>query len=376
MLHGSSGDLFHEVAPRGAEERLPLLVERMAHDLRAPLTAILGWAELARERKDDPSTVAQAFDIIERNARAQAQLMDELVDVARLMENRLKLSQGAVQLAALIEETLSRLDPIAAEKGLTLLRALRDDVSPIAGDAVRLGRVVTHLVRNAIQFTPSGGRIEVALSTHRERAVVRVSDNGRGIEPVLLPHVFNRFGQGGGRLGLGLLYSRRILELHGGTVSAASDGEGRGASFTMTLPFGGATAASGGDHVLRGRTILLVEDEADLRELLCDTLTHHGARVCEAATAHDALAALDGIQADVLVSDIGLPDCDGIDFIRRLRSRGADGNGTIPAVALTGYAREEDKTRVLDAGYQMHVSKPIDLGQLVNVIVKLLATTR
>jgi len=368
----------------------------LSHELRTPLNAMLGWAQVLRLGKLDETASARALATIERNARAQAQLIADLLDVSRIITGKLRLDFQPVELPRIIEAVLDSVRPAADAKEIRLDVALDPLASPVLGDADRLQQVIWNLLSNAIKFTPREGAVEVRLRQTGASVEVRVSDNGAGIRPDFLPYVFDRFRQAEstitrshGGLGLGLSIVRHLVELHGGTVEVQSAGEGKGATFTVLLPVRTAVIAEcvspetaagaavemvdpwGAPALLRGLHVLVVEDEEDARDLLATALEQHGARVTAVSSVAAALECLDSRPVDVLVSDLAMPDEDGYSLIRRVRARPGDRGGSVPAAALTAYARAEDRSRVLAAGFQRHVPKPIDPSDLVNVVAAL-----
>ncbi len=391
-----------------AEEASRLKDEFLAtvlHELRTPLSAIVGWARLLAEGHLDAERERYAAEVIERNARAQTQLINDLLDVSRIVTGKLRLNIGRAMPAAVIESALESLRPTADARGIRLETTLDRTAGPITGDATRLQQVIWNLVSNAIKFTSRGGRVEVHLERAPGQITVRVSDTGQGISPEMLPHVFDRFrqGEGGttrahGGLGLGLAIVRHIVELHGGRVTAKSAGENQGSVFTVVLPLLSGVPASGfapapalevrgepeGPLIALERTprlddvrVVLVDDEDDSRAMLREVLERRGAEVRDASNAHDAYELVTDWRPAVLVSDIGMPGEDGYELVRRIRAQERGGETLVPAVALTAYARSEDRMRALLAGYQMHVAKPIDPAELVLVIAGLVgAPTR
>ncbi len=369
----------------------------VSHELRTPLNAILGWAHMLVRGKLDEENTAHGLKVIERNARAQNQLIADLLDVSSIITGKFRFEQGAVELVPIIEAALETVRPAAEAKGVEL-RLLADPAAGlISGDANRLQQVVWNLLTNAVKYTPRNGHIEVQLKRHDTSAEIVVHDTGEGIGPEFLPYIFDRFRQADGTttrqhggLGLGLAIVRQLVELHGGTVRAASPGVGQGATFRVTLPLMALRNAAlemrneGGDARdqqsetrqpeftdLTDLRVLVVDDEPDTRELLTIALTHSGAEVRVAATVSAALDILDEWKPDVLVSDIGMPGEDGYDLIRAVRALESAKGGAIPAVALTGYASPEDVTRARDAGYQTHMAKPVAPSELAVTVAKL-----
>jgi signal transduction histidine kinase len=367
----------------------------ISHELRNPLSPILAWARMLRLGQVDPQKSRRAVEVIERNAAMLAQLIDDLLDVSRIVSGKLRLDMRPMELAPILEATVEAVRPAAEARQVELHAALDASHARILGDPARLQQVAWNLLTNAVKFTARGGRIDVSLIEHPDgRVEFRVSDDGIGIPSRALPHIFDRFWQAEGHaseqrqgLGLGLAIVRHVTELHGGIVSVHSDGEGRGTSFTVTLPrcIVGESApmlpgASGSVSRmpslpfprLDGRRILVVDDDPDTSELLKTLLGTCGAEVRVAGSSAQAIEILDRWIPDVLVSDIGLPGEDGYALMRRVRSRLPAGGGNVPAVALTAHAREEDRLLALEAGFQRHVPKPPDPTQLVSVVADLL----
>jgi PAS domain S-box-containing protein len=377
-----------EAANRAKDEFLA----SVSHELRTPLNAILGWSRLLRGGALDASTVARGLAAIDRNAAVQAQLIADLLDVARIVTGKIQLKLEPTDLRMVLEAALDAVRPAAATKGLELQTGIEQPVPPTLGDADRLQQVVWNLLTNAIRFTPKGGRVTARLSVHEGRVLIQVVDEGIGIDPQFLPYVFERFRQAEtgttrrqGGLGLGLSIVRHLTELHGGEVRAESAGLGHGATFTVDLPLIAppapsspsiAALPSGAAPVsLQGIRILLVDDDGDARELLGTMLRLHGATVTEAGAAGAAVAAFQHAGADIVVSDIGLPDDDGYALLRRLRGLDPQSPKAVIAVALTGWARVEDRDAALDAGFQAHVAKPVDPDQLIELLARLARET-
>jgi signal transduction histidine kinase len=388
--------VLEQHARRQAEEANRIKDEFLAtlsHELRTPLNAILGWAQMLRMTRLDEATAGRAFETIERNARAQAQLISDLLDVSRIITGKLRLEQKPVDLAAVVDAVLDTVRPAAEAKGIPVTVHLDRPVDPVSGDPDRLQQVIWNLLANAIKFTPREGRVEVYLRQTEGNVELQVVDTGSGIRPEFLPFVFDRFRQAEstttrshGGLGLGLSIVRHLVELHGGTVAVESAGEGRGATFTVALPVRPAflpvpgretaapPAAAGGawdTRLLDGVRVLVVEDEEDTRELLVRALERSGAEVEAAASVAEAFTLLDRRLPDVLVSDIGMPEEDGYSLIRKLRARGPERGGILPAAALTAYARSEDRVQALQAGFHTHIAKPVDPYELVCLVARL-----
>jgi CheY-like chemotaxis protein/two-component sensor histidine kinase len=345
---------------------------------------MLTWVRLLRTARLDPATTTRALEAIERNARSQAQLVEDLLDVSRIITGKLRLDARAVALESIAEAALDAVRPAADAKGIALDAALEPGVV-VTGDPDRLQQVLWNLVSNAVKFTPRGGRVEVSLGRAGDHAQVTVRDTGVGIRLDFLPFVFDRFRQADasptrvhGGLGLGLAIVRHLVELHGGSVEAASEGEGRGATFAVRLPLAPGDAKVGAEvgrpaagATLDGLRVLVVDDEPDTLEALSAALAGYGARVRTALSTREALASLDRGAVDVLVADIGMPGEDGYTLVRELRGRPPDRGGRIPAAALTAYARPVDAERALAAGFQVHVAKPVEPGDLAAVIARL-----
>jgi len=372
-----------EEASRAKDEFLAVV----SHELRTPLNAILGWMQMLQSGALPPEKRARALDVVERNAKNQLALIEDLLDVSRIVSGKLRLNVQQIDLGRIVESALDAIRPAAEAKSI----GIQHEIAPIrslAGDPDRLLQVISNLLTNAVKFTPSGGRIEVRLGRAADAVELSVTDSGRGIAPEFLPHVFERFRQADGQaralggLGLGLAIVRNIVELHGGTIAAHSEGEGRGARFEVRLPVRtqqspsdrpaalSADPRKGADYQydFQGVRALVVDDEPDARELIASVLEQCGATVLTAASAAEALEVVRTATPDVLISDIGMPAQSGYDLIRRVRALPPEQGGRTPAVALTGYARMEDRTRALVAGFQTHVPKPIDPTELLIVV--------
>ncbi|MGH9901116.1 MAG: hybrid sensor histidine kinase/response regulator, partial [Pyrinomonadaceae bacterium] len=374
----------------------------VSHEIRTPLTAILGWANILRTNSFDDATAARALETIERNARAQTQIIDDLLEVSRIITGKLRINVHPVGLAPVVEAAVDVVRPAAAAKGIRIETRLDPATGVVAGDPDRLQQAVWNLLSNAVKFTPSGGRVEVRLERSGDHIETTVADTGEGISPEFLPYVFDRFRQADstttrahGGLGLGLAIVRHLVEAHGGTVHVASGGKGRGATFTIRLPLAAALAvsshwdgterrarqtgeaarASGSPEQLGGLRVLVVDDEPDTLELLSTALARHGAEVTTADSAAVALAVLERSRHDVMLSDIGMPDEDGYALIRKVRALPAERGGRTPAAALTAYAREEDRARALSAGFQAHLPKPVGPAELVSMVASLAGRT-
>jgi PAS domain S-box-containing protein len=370
----------------------------LSHELRTPLTSILGWSRLMLSANFDERMMPRAIETIERNARSQTQLIDDLLDVSRVITGKLRLNVRPVELAQIIESAIDSARPAAQAKGVRLDVVLDAEVGPVAGDADRLQQVVWNLLSNAIKFTPGGGRVEVRLARVGAEAEIVVADTGQGIDAEFLPFVFERFRQadGGitrihGGLGLGLAIVRHLVELHGGTIRAASGGQGLGSTFTLRLPLvatrdalkeqpGDATRAtpwSENDEPfdacasLKDLRVIVVDDEPDTLELLATILRQCGAEVRSATSVAAAFSEFRRAVPDILISDIGMPGQDGYQLIRMIRALAPEDGGQTPAAALTAYARSEDRTRALAEGYQVHIPKPVEPSEFTHTIARL-----
>ncbi len=367
-------------------------VATVSHELRTPLNAIYGWATLARRPGAPLEQVEKGLDVIMRNARLLAEIINDLLDVCRIASGKLLLDVARLDLRAAVEAAIDGLRSAADAKGVVLHTAFGSESTPVLGDARRLEQVVSNLVANAIKFTPPGGRVDVSLNRAVDRAVLDVWDTGQGIAPDFLPHIFERFRQADasaarrqGGLGLGLSIVKHVVDLHHGTVRVASAGPGTGARFTVELPMN-ITPLSPADSSechelpdLSGMRILVVEDDADAREFVRRILIEQKAEVCAVASATNALTALQASAEepppDVLVCDIGLPGMDGYEFMRRIRGGIVPRVASTPAMALTAFARPEDHEEALRAGFQEHLAKPVEPAALVSVVARLAART-
>ncbi len=395
--------LVAERSARAEAERANRLkddfVAMVSHELRTPLNAILGWTDLLLKKPDDPALAARGLEIVARNTRLQTQLISDLLDISRIVSGKLHLDIQSVHLASLIEGAIETVEHAATAKSIVVDRQLDTTIGPMAGDPARLQQVVWNLLSNALKFTPNGGRVRVTLRRIGSEAEIVVQDNGAGIRADFLPHVFDRFQQADasrarrfGGLGLGLSIVKNLVQFHGGTVHAESDGDGHGATFTVTLPLAAPpllrdealAPATPADAItdgvsLPGIRVLVVEDEADAAEFVKQLLENYGAAVVIAASAREALEVLSTMQPDILISDIGLPEMDGYQLLERVRQKDVADGGRIPAIALTAFARSEDRTRALLAGYQAHLAKPIESAELVATVasfVELVKTQR
>ncbi|MDQ3421410.1 MAG: ATP-binding protein, partial [Acidobacteriota bacterium] len=374
----------------------------LSHELRTPLNAILGWSQLLRHHHSQALDIGEGLTVIERNARMQAQLVEDLLDMSRIVSGKLRIDVQRVDVAGVIDEAIEAVRPAAEAKGLRIEKVLDTHVGAVRGDPARLQQVVWNLLMNAIKFTPRSGKVQVALERVNSHIEITVADNGEGITPEFLPHVFERFRQADAAstrkhsgLGLGLAIVKSIVEAHGGQVRVKSPGAGRGSTFSVELPLVIAqtsaedrlrqhprTTASDTNHpvceerMLQGVSVLVVDDERDARELIRFLLEECHAEVMLAENAAEALEILRRSRPDVLLSDIGMPNQDGYALIRNVRELAASDGGDTPAAALTAFARSEDRRRALLAGYQSHVAKPVEPAELVTVVASLAGKLR
>jgi PAS domain S-box-containing protein len=385
----------------------------ISHELRTPLNSILGWSQMLRSRKFDEAAVVRALETIERNAKLQKQLIEDLLDTSRMIQGQFNIQISQISLVPIVEAAIETIQAAAQAKAIELNSIIDDSVGLVNGDANRLQQVLWNLVSNAVKFTPAGGRVEVRLSNENSQVEIRnsqskqqqpitdqlpitnyaqiqVIDTGIGIKAKFLPYVFDRFRQEDSSttrsysgLGIGLAIAHHLVELHGGTIEAYSAGEGKGATFIVRLPLLEArqgdkgTRGQGEENItfnhspLEGLQILVVDDDADNREFMVFALTTYGANAIATASSDEALRALQQFKPDVLLSDIGMPDEDGYALIRQVRMLDHKSGGNIPAIAVTGYTRDSDRNQALTAGFQLHLSKPIQPIELVAAIAKL-----
>ena len=391
----------------GANQAKDLFLATLSHEMRTPLNAIVGWLSVLRHEDAETRHFQEGLKVIERNTKAQVQLIDDLLDVSRIVSGKLRVDIQPCELADVINAGVNVTRPAAEARGIALDVRLDPSATGAWCDSVRIQQVVWNLVSNAVKFTPKGGRVEVTLRREKSSFQIQVSDTGQGVSPELLPYVFDRFRQADSSmrrsfagLGLGLSIVKYIVEAHGGTVEATSPGEGKGSTFTVRLPIravgigeeseeGEIASKSGEDestesvHIaerrplvrLDGLRVLVVDDEADARRVLVLVLEQVGAIVTAAGSVREAIEVLPKARPDVLVSDLGMPDQDGFDLIRQVRDDGHDARD-LPAVALTAFVQKDDAHLALLAGFQVHVPKPVDPHDLTSVIARLAERTR
>jgi signal transduction histidine kinase/CheY-like chemotaxis protein len=377
-----------EIASRAKDEFLAMV----SHELRTPLTAILGWSVMLRDRGPG-ADVDRGLAVIERNARAQTKLIEDVLDVSRIISGKLSLSVGPTELFEVLTTAIETVTPAASAKGIAIVADVPDRALSITADADRLQQIVWNLLSNAVKFTPKGGNVDVRAYREGSEICISVSDTGEGIRGDALPFVFEPFRQADasttrrhGGLGLGLAIVKQLVSAHGGTVAATSDGEGTGAMFIVKLPARSAvpavTRAARASVIeplvaasemprLDGLRVLVVDDEEDALDLVSSVLRAHGAEVHSSHSSSAALEDFSHVHPDVVVSDIGMPHMDGYALIRKIRNLPPEKGGKTPAVALTAYARTEDAQRAFAAGYQVHVTKPVEPAQLATVVHKL-----
>jgi signal transduction histidine kinase/ActR/RegA family two-component response regulator len=402
-LYGRERAARHEA--EAANRTKDEFLATVSHELRTPLNTISGWLQILRKREFDALSLAQGIEAIERSVSAQSTIIEDILDVSRIITGKLSLEVERVDLATIIVAALDSVRLAATAKGLTLQLQLDTENAFISGDANRLQQIVWNLVSNAIKFTPKGGTVTIRLAQMDAQLDLSVSDTGKGIPSEFLPFVFDRFRQADststrqhGGLGLGLAIVRHLVEMHGGTVAALSPGEGQGATFQIKLPTAASTQTAPAllspapapmnaeamppkaipsrlmeDNLpsLKGLRVLVVDDDADARDMLQILLTQFGAETRVSHSARTALQTLTQWQPDVLISDIGMPNEDGIFLIQQIKALHPEQGGSIPAIALTGFARQEDLDRVLSAGYQASLSKPVEVVKLIHTINRL-----
>jgi CheY-like chemotaxis protein len=358
----------------------------VSHELRTPLTAILGWSRLLKDRATDAALV-KPIDVIHRNAEAQVRIIDDILDVSRVITGKFKLELKAADLVLITREAIDVVRPSAVAKKITIEFAPKSGSCLLVADPERLRQAVWNLLSNAVKFTEPRGAIHVALEQVDSTAALTVADTGGGIDPAFLPFVFDRFRQADssttrrvGGLGLGLALVRHIVELHGGAVSVTSEGLGKGSTFAMRLPIRAVAPADtpappsalpSQGRLLSGIRVLIVDDEEDARELLSEVVRQHGGIVESAPSAEAGFQAFQRFRPQVLVSDIGMPNEDGLSFMRRVRTQLPSQGGAVPSLALSAFARDEDRQRALAAGYTTHMGKPVEPGALAAAVAEL-----
>lgn len=382
-------------ALRDEHRRKDEFIAILSHELRTPLNAILGWTRVLRAGEAGMRHLGEALEVIERNSKAQAQLIDDLMDISRIVAGKLRLDVQRVDLVAVLDSAIDAVMPSADAKGIRVNRVFDSLVGSVSGDASRLQQVFWNLLANAVKFTPKGGRVQVLLERVNSHVEVSIIDTGQGISPDFLPRVFDRFLQMDstttrrhGGLGLGLAIVKQLVEMHGGTVRAKSPGEGAGATFTVMLPIvaiheersqpGGPWKAEPSEDrleadLLAGIEVLVIDDDQDARDLIAQILASSGASVSLAPGAREALGRIEAVRPDVLISDVGMPGMDGYEFLREVRRMHPARE--LPAAALTAFARAEDRKRALLAGFQTHIAKPVDPAELVAVVASLIGRT-
>jgi signal transduction histidine kinase/ActR/RegA family two-component response regulator len=371
----------------------------LSHELRTPLNAILGWVYLLKSGNLPPEEIAAAIDVIERSAKAQSQLIDDLLDMSRIISGKIRLNLEVVPIDRAIDAALGALRTVTGDKKIRIERRVDPEAAAVLGDAARLQQVAWNLLSNAVKFTPPGGQVEIRVERSGARVRFTVRDTGIGIRPEFLPHVFDRFRQADssttrrqGGLGLGLSIVRHMVELHGGTVEAESEGEGKGASFTATFPAppawagqpapapaspapaGPPSAAAPPEAPvdLAGARVLMVDDDPDSCEVVRKILEGRGARVETALSSAEAVGKVRGFRPDVILSDIAMPGEDGCTFLARASREARDIGIDLRAVALTAFARDEDRDRILASGFHLHLAKPVEAGELIRAVARLL----
>jgi signal transduction histidine kinase/ActR/RegA family two-component response regulator len=395
--------LGSELAARSEAERVSRVKDEflatLSHELRTPLNAILGWAQLLRRDPQRQDDLLEGLTTIERNARVQTQIIEDLLDMSRIISGRIRLDVQRVDLTHVIESALDTIKPAADAREIRIVKVLDPSAATISGDPARLQQVFWNLLSNAIKFTPRGGRIQVVLERVNSHIEISVIDTGEGISAEFLPHVFDRFRQADpsttrrhGGLGLGLAIVKQLVELHGGSIVAKSGGLAQGATFTVSLPVTvlqlealephrrhprtiGAPPCADGHAMLKGVKVLVVDDEPDARALVKRLLEECQATVITAASAAEAIEAYRNEAPTVLISDIGMPQEDGYGLIRRIRALDNTRGKITPALALTAYARSEDRMAAIRSGYQMHIAKPVEPAELTTVVAALAGRT-
>ena len=395
-------ELIDERARRVEAERIGRMKDEffanLSHEIRTPLNAILGWSQLLKPATMTEAELTEGLEVIERNARAQAQLIDDLLDMSRIISGKLRLDAQRVEMPSVIQAAVEAVRLAADAKGVRLEVVIDPIAGPVTGDPNRVQQIVWNLISNAIKFTPRGGKVQVTLERVNSHVELSVSDSGQGIDPEFLPHVFERFSQADlsatkshTGLGLGLAIVKNLTELHGGSVRAKSAGLGMGSTFIIALPISVVRSLNGGEQRqhpataietafvsspdLGGIKVMVVDDDLDALELVRRVLEGCKARVTSCSSAAQCLEAVSDCRPDVLITDIGMPHADGYSLVRALRALPREKGGETPAVALTAFARSEDRRRAMLSGFDMHVSKPVEPGELVAVVARMARRT-
>jgi signal transduction histidine kinase len=392
--------LAFESAKRGRVEAERLgrikdeFLANLSHEIRTPLNAILGWSQLLKPGETSVADLVEGLEVITRNARMQAKLIDDLLDMSRIISGKMRLDVQRVDLPAVIDAAMESVAPAAQAKGIKLQKVVDPIAGPVSGDPNRLQQVVWNLLSNAVKFTPKGGRVQVVIERSNSHVELSVSDTGKGVAPEFLPHVFERFSQADNSatknyagLGLGLAIVKSLAELHGGSVRVKSGGDGKGSTFIVSLPISVLHTLDHSENRqrtkieregptlhsidLKGIKVMVVDDEADAIGLVKRIMEGCGATVEACTSAAACLACVPTFRPDVLITDIGMPDMDGYGLIEKLRALSPEQGGRTPAVALTAFARSEDRRRAMLSGFDMHVAKPVEPGELVAVVCRL-----
>jgi signal transduction histidine kinase/ActR/RegA family two-component response regulator len=366
----------------------------VSHELRTPLNSILGWASMLRAGQLQKPIVPRALEAIERNARLQAQLIEDLLDVSRIISGKLRLNMKSVDVGPIVQAAVDSVRPAANAKQIQLQITVDPNTGGVTADEARLQQIIWNLLSNSVKFTPGGGTVRLRVGRTKSGVQISVSDTGQGIKQEFLPFVFDRFQQADasitrkhGGLGLGLAIARHLVEMHGGIITASSEGEGRGATFTVSLPCAPEPTHSidhavldsaaarhtnqNGTPDLSGIRVLAIDDAEDTRQLLRQLVSQCGADIITASSASEGLQVMTADRPDIIICDIGMPEEDGYSFIRKARTLSPPNSATVPAIALTGYVRVEDRVRALDAGYQMFVPKPVQPAELLRIVATL-----
>ena len=378
-----------------SDRQKDLFLATLSHELRTPLNSMLGWIRLLRGESQDRIDANHALDVIERNARAQSEMISDILFVSRVITGKLTLKRETIDLIPVIEAAIDVVSPSVEAKEIQLNTSYDSDISQIEGDADRLRQVFLNLLSNAIKFTPHQGQINLRATNSAGNVRIEVEDSGQGIKPEFLPYVFERFRQAdssytrqAGGLGLGLAIVRHLVELHGGTVDVKSEGENHGATFIVKLPASTkqefqpasetieSSQTSEDKEFLNGIRLLLVEDNDDSREMLKVMFQQYAVDVTAVASAAEALEAIKQIKPDILISDVGLPGEDGYALIRKIRQLPPEQGGLVPAIALTGYASLQDRARAFEVGYQEHTAKPVDIDNLIELVKSLITPNK